>query len=444
MLETAKRLSGKLTLKGDKSISHRALMFCACANGQSILTGLSNGQDVKSTQTCLEQLGTQFETIDDNTLKIIGGYQNFKVPAAGLTLDCGNSGTTTRLLMGLLGGLQLPVTLTGDESLQKRPMNRASDPLSEMGIGFKYLQIPNKLPVAIVPNDQVKSIHYSLPMPSAQVKSAVLLAGLSANTTETIEVIEPLASRDHTERMLTAMGCTVETLKTPNGQTITLKGRMKDIQPLSFHIPSDISSAAFMMVAAAILPDSELTLEGVSLNPTRTPIIDCLKQVGVEVEVEAFSDQCGEPYGNITLRSPKTLKGDIVLPPEIVPFLIDELPVLTVLAMFVDGTFKVTGAEELRFKECDRLQVMADVLTTLGFTPNVTQDGYTFTGSSQFVIPKSVETTLFNTFHDHRIVMSLEVLNLRSPFRLNIEGTEWVSISFPGFYSQLKQILIQA
>jgi 3-phosphoshikimate 1-carboxyvinyltransferase len=438
---TKVRIQGSLQLPGDKSISHRALIFSALGHTNTTITGLSTGQDVASTASCLSQLGVTIKPIDETSVHVNGINGQFKNPEK--TLDCGNSGTTTRLLLGLLSGMGINATLEGDESLNKRPMKRATQPLEQMGAQLKFLNQADRLPIQIEPAIKgLTGIDYILPMASAQVKSAILLAGLCAPK-GSVSVTEALPTRDHTERILNALGCKVEKQTLANEHSrLTLMGGIQDfIIPSHWLVPGDISSATFLMVAAAILPHSELTLTNVSLNPSRTPVIELLRQVGVTIEATLKGESAGEPYGDITLSSPETLQGNLTITPQLAPLVIDEIPALTILGLFTQGTMTVTGAEELRHKECDRLQAILDILSALNIPTTISADGYTFTGNPQLPLPESLKQHVFETHHDHRIVMSLEVLNLRIPFKLNILGQEWVKISYPGFYQHLNQLL---
>ena len=436
-LAVKRKISGTLRLPGDKSISHRALLFNALACGQAKLTGLSTGGDVASTRKCLEQLGCQFEQLSDETW-LVNSSAGLK--QASESLDCGNSGTTTRLMIGALAGLNIPATLVGDESLSKRPMKRVMAPLLEMGAVLKSNE--GRLPLEICSSPSylkgsLKGLQYQLPVASAQVKSAVLIAGLYLPATEMHSVTDPFDTRDHTERMLEAMGVTIA----GENKTLFLKGRQSDLQATDITVPGDISSAAFLAVATAILPGSKLRLEHVSLNPTRTPLLDLLKQVGVDVQIEQTALSVGEPIGNITLTAPETLQGNITITPEMVTGLIDEIPILTILGLLTNGKMTLNGAEELRYKESDRLGSLITYLKQLGVDFTETPDGFSFEGRSDFVFPETISDVVFETHHDHRLVMSLEILSLRRSHPLNIKGKEWVQISYPSFYDHLSQLL---
>ncbi len=429
----SKHLQGTLSLPGDKSISHRALMMLGLSRGQAVISNLSSGQDVMSTLACMRTLGCQIESLGDNRWKVTGREQ-FIVPSE--PLDCGNSGTTIRLMSGILAGAGIAATLTGDSSLCKRPMKRVIDPLSQMGVTINATGDALTAPLKLEPAAHgISGVHYTLPMASAQVKSAILLAGLFADPQTQVVVEEPLPSRDHTERMLTALGARVETV----GHTITLHGRKSDMVAQDIVVPGDISSAAFWLVGAAILPGSVLRIQQVSLNPGRTGLLSVLKRMGLHINIENQGISCGEPYGDLVFES-QPLKGDIVIEPELVPALIDEIPILTILGLFTAGRFTLRGAEELRFKESDRLGSLIHLLETFGVAVEAYPDGMSFTGNPVWEVP-SVSKPL-ETHHDHRLVMALEILNLRSKTALPIEGTSWVGISYPGFYDTMQHLLM--
>lgn len=426
----ARTLRGTLTLPGDKSISHRALMFLSLARGTADVQNLSSGKDVLSTLTCLQNLGANIAPIGQNAWRVTGG-QAFLAPSK--PLDCGNSGTTMRLLSGIIAGMGLPAMLTGDESLSQRPMKRIIEPLTQMGAVVQALGTNQSAPLHFLQRQTpLRGVHYAMPVASAQVKSAILLAGLFTDPAESVVIEEPVPSRDHTERMLAALGAQVSL--TP----ITLIGRRADLLSQDITIPGDISSAAFWLVGAAILPGSNLIIQQVSLNPTRLGVLKVLAMAGASVTAEETLQNVGEPYGNIQLHG-GALKGDITITPEMVPELIDEIPILTVLGLFTQGMFTLHGAEELRFKESDRLKALMETLKALKVDFTAYPDGFSFEGNPDWQVPK-VETPLA-THHDHRLVMALEILNLRSFLPLPIEGKEWVSISYPGFYETLSRLL---
>jgi 3-phosphoshikimate 1-carboxyvinyltransferase len=424
-------LCGELTLPGDKSISHRALMMLGLSQGQARIQNLSQGQDVLSTLGCMQALGCTIEKHGEGEYQI-AGVSRLVVPTE--PLDCGNSGTTIRLLGGILAGAGIAAVLTGDESLQKRPMKRIMEPLVQMGASIQSVNQNGCAPLQIQPSSGLHGITYALPMASAQVKSAILLAGLMLPREEKVVVVEPLPSRDHTERMLTALGAEVKKV----GDEIQLLGRHTDLKAQDILVPGDISSAAFWLVGAAILPGSKVTIRQVGLNPTRTGILDVLQQAGVQITISNQAETAGEPYGDITVEG-GALQGNINLTPELVPSIIDEIPILTVLGLFTDGVFILRGAEELKYKESDRLASMIGILRQLGIEVDVYDDGFRFQGNSQWLVPP-VESP-FETFHDHRLVMALAILNLRAKKPLTIIGQEWASVSYPTFFETLERLL---
>ncbi len=426
------RLHGELYLPGDKSISHRALMLLAISRGLSTVKGVASGKDVLSTLRCLQALGCKIEQIEQTAYRI-QGVNHFIPPEQ--PLDCGNSGTTIRLLSGLLAGAGVLLTLTGDESLQKRPMKRIIVPLSQMGCNIQSLGPNECAPLQIdKPRRPIQPIHYKLPMASAQVKSAILLAGLFTDPKVEVIVEEPTSSRDHTERMLRALGAYVKS----EGTLHQLMGRQPELIAQNMDIPGDVSSAAFWLVGGAILPGSKIRLKQVGLNPLRSGLIDILKTSGANITFSNLHDRAGEPCGDILLET-DFLMGNITITPQMIPALIDEIPVLTILGLFTQGRFTLRGAEELRFKESDRLGALIEILKALKVDLEVYADGFSFEGRPDWDVPK-IETSL-RTYHDHRLVMALEILNLRSRSPLPIEGKDWVSISYPGFYKALESLV---
>lgn len=429
-------LHGELVLPGDKSISHRALMLLGISGGSANIRNLSNGQDVLSTLRCMQALGCPIQKIDERSYTISGA---FPIRSPEGVLDCGNSGTTIRLLSGLLGGVNGSAVLTGDESLQKRPMHRVIAPLRQMGANIEALGPNDCAPLRMTPSGGLHGICYSLPMASAQVKSAILLAGLFASSTERILIQEPVPSRDHTERMLKALGADIG--KEEN--RIELLGRQSDLVAQDIQVPGDISSAAFWLVGAGILPGSHLCIRQVSLNPLRLGIFEILRQIGLEITLHNVTEDpgSGEPYGDLWIDS-QPLQGNIEITPGMIPSLIDEIPVLTILGLFTDGVFTLQGAKELRFKESDRLAALIDILKVLKVDFMPLEDGFSFQGHSGWQVPEIEEP--LKTHHDHRLVMALEILNLRAAKPLPVEGKEWVSISYPGFYETLSRLVTQS
>ncbi|WP_187272111.1 3-phosphoshikimate 1-carboxyvinyltransferase [Zeimonas arvi] len=413
------RLSGSLRVPGDKSISHRAIMLGAIADGVTRVSGFLEGADALSTMNAFRALGVTIEGPAAGRVVVHGVGLHGLRQAAG-PLDCGNAGTAMRLMMGLLAGQRFESTLIGDESLSKRPMRRVADPLALMGARIETRD--GRPPVRILPCDRLKGIRYEMPMASAQVKSALLLAGLYAEGETT--VIEPAPTRDHTERMLGGFGVRV----VRDGAAASLVGG-RPLRATAIDVPADISSAAFFLVGAAISPDSDLRLEHVGMNPTRTGVIDILRLMGADIAVENPREVGGEPVADLRVRG-GALRG-IAVPRELVPLAIDEFPALFVAAACAEGRTVVTGAEELRVKESDRIAVMADGLRALGVSAEPTPDGIVIEG-------RGGDARVFGggeiaTHHDHRIAMSFAIAALRAGGTISIRDTDVVATSFPGF-----------
>lgn len=413
------RLTGRIRVPGDKSISHRAIMLGALADGVTHVSGFLEGADAISTMNVFRALGVAIDGPEGGRVTVRGvgvdGLRGVDTP-----LDCGNAGTAMRLLMGLLAGQRFASTLIGDESLTKRPMRRVSEPLAAMGADIETSA--GTPPVRIRPVEGLRAIDYAMPMASAQVKSAVLLAGLYARGTTT--VTEPAPTRDHTERMLTGFGVKVRC----DGARIGIDGGQR-LTATDIDVPADISSAAFFLVGASIAEGSDLVLEHVGVNPTRTGILDILRLMGADIELLNPREVGGEPVADLRVRS-AALRG-IDVPRELVPLAIDEFPVLFVAAACAQGRTVVTGAEELRVKESDRIAVMADGLRALGVDAQPTPDGMVIEGSgpgrSAF---RGGEIT---THGDHRIAMSFTMAALRASAPVTILDTVNVGTSFPGF-----------
>lgn len=408
-------IKGALRVPGDKSISHRAIMLGSLAEGVTEIEGFLEGEDALATLQVFRDMGVVIEGPNEGRVVVHGvGMHGLKPPPGVLYL--GNSGTTMRLLAGLLAGQAFDTELTGDESLSKRPMNRVADPLRLMGARIDTAD--NGLPPLRIHGGQpLKGIHYELPMASAQVKSCLLLAGLYAEG-ETV-VVEPGVTRDHTERMLRGFGYEVKT----DGSRISLRGG-GTLKACSIDVPADISSAAFFMVAAAIAPGSDVTLTHVGLNPTRTGIISILKLMGADIGFSNKREVGGEPVADVRVRY-APLRG-IDIPPELVPLAIDEFPVLFIAAACAEGTTRLTGAEELRVKESDRIQAMADGLQTLGIDAQPTPDGMIITGGQ-------IGSGTVESFDDHRIAMSFVVAGLRASGPIVVKNCANVAVSFPRF-----------
>ena len=409
-------LRGNVRVPGDKSISHRSIMLGSLAEGTTHVSGFLQGEDCLCTLKAFRAMGVQIEgPSDDGNVTIHGvGLHGLQAPSA--ELDMGNSGTSMRLMSGLMSGQAFDVRMTGDASLSKRPMKRVTVPLASMGAEIDATE-KGTPPLLVHGGRQLKGIHYAMPMASAQVKSSLLLAGLYADG-ET-SVTEPAPTRDHTERMLRGFGYEVKT----EGNRISLQGGGK-LTATDIDVPSDISSAAFFMVGANIAEGSDLTLQHVGINPTRTGIIDILRLMGANLELLNEREVGGEPVADIRVRSAQ-LKG-IQIPEELVPLAIDEFPVLFIAAAFAQGQTVLTGAEELRVKESDRIQVMADGLITCGVDAQPTPDGI-------IINPGNFSGGTIDSHGDHRIAMAFTMAALRATQPIIINDCANVNTSFPGF-----------
>ena len=423
-VNAVKGLQGEIFIPGDKSISHRSVMFSSLGDKAVTIKNFLNSQDCLSTVSCMEALGVKIEKINDNELVVHGvGINGLKEPEN--VLDAGNSGTTLRLLMGMLSAQNFFVTFTGDDSLRKRPMARVIKPLSKMGAQLVSRENSRLLPLAILPVEQIKAINYEMPMASAQVKSAILLAGMYADS-KTI-VTEPYVSRDHTEKMFETFG--VELYK--EGTSVGIQKVEQLISPENLEVPGDISSAAFWLVAASIIPNSNLTLKNVGVNKTRTGIIDVLLNMGADIKVVNERMSGKEPMADLIVKSAK-LKGTS-FGAEIMPRLIDEIPVIAVAAMFAEGKTIITGAEELRVKETDRLSAVVNEFSKMGGNIVGTEDGLIIEGTGK------LNKANCYSYHDHRIAMALAVAGAAAE-GVNIENPDCVCISYPTFYQTLEKI----
>lgn len=411
----ATTLSGELKIPGDKSISHRSIMLGSLSEGVTKVSGFLEGEDALSTLKAFQAMGVKIEREDDNvTIHGVGihGLKNPEKP-----LDLGNSGTSIRLMSGILAAQAFDSELVGDESLSKRPMDRVINPLKDMGAVIQSND--GKPPLKITGGQSLKGIHYNLPVASAQVKSCVLLAALYADGDTC--VTEPAPTRDHTERMLKGLGYDVRI----NDNQMCLTGGGK-LSATAIQVPSDISSAAFFMVAACIAPKSDITLMGVNINPTRTGVIDILKLMGANLTLSNEREIGGELLADIRIKSSE-LKG-IQIPKALVPLAIDEFPAVFIAASCAQGETILTGAKELRVKESDRIQVMADGLDILGVKNEVLDDGIKIQGG-EFKEP----TSIIESHHDHRISMAFAIASLRCAYPIEINGVDNVMTSFPNF-----------
>jgi len=404
-IEAGGSINGVVTVPGDKSCSHRSVIFASLAEGESNISGFLTGEDSLNTAKAFEEMGVTIEKTGETSLRIYGvGLNGLKAPAKDIYM--GNAGTGMRLITGILAAQSFKTRITGDESLSRRPMGRIIDPLKQMGADVR------------------DALHYDLPVASAQVKSCVLLAGLYSDGVTSVS--EPAPTRDHTERMLRSFGYPVVT----DGNHVSLEGCGK-LTACDLEIPADISSAAFLMVAASIAKGSDITITGVGVNPTRTGVIDILKLMGADITLLNERMAGDEPVADIRVRS-ADLKG-IDVPEHLVPLAIDELPVVFVAATVAAGTTRITGAEELRVKESDRIAAMAEGLKNIGADATATDDG-------MIVKQSSISGGVVETHFDHRIAMSFCVAALRSSAPVVVKDTQHIDTSFPGFFSLMSEL----
>ncbi|HIK08235.1 MAG TPA: 3-phosphoshikimate 1-carboxyvinyltransferase [Trichormus sp. M33_DOE_039] len=420
-------LQGRIQIPGDKSISHRALMLGAIAQGETEIQGLLLGEDPRSTASCFQAMGAEISPLNTELVRVKGiGLGNLQEPVD--VLNAGNSGTTLRLMLGLLASHPGRFfTVTGDSSLRSRPMSRVVKPLQQMGAQI-WGRKDNSLAPLAIQGQVLKPIHYQSPIASAQVKSCIMLAALFTEGKTT--VTEPALSRDHSERMLRAFGADVSV--DPETKSVTVTGPAQ-LYGQKVIVPGDISSAAFWLVAGAIVPGSELVVENVGVNPTRTGILEALSMMGADIELENQREVAGEPVADVRVRYSRlrscTIAGDIV------PRMIDEIPILAVAAVFAEGTTVIRDAEELRVKESDRITVMAQQLNKLGAKVTELPDGMEILGGTPLV------GTDVDSHTDHRIAMSLAIAALNARGITTIHRAEAAAISYPNFTNTLKQIL---
>ncbi|WP_312372131.1 3-phosphoshikimate 1-carboxyvinyltransferase [Lachnoclostridium sp.] len=426
-----KQINGTLTVPGDKSISHRAVMFGALAEGTTEVHNFLNGADCLSTIQCFRQLGISIEEDPEKQVIRIHGKGLHGLTPSSTILDVGNSGTTLRLISGILSGQTFESNLTGDSSIQKRPMNRVITPLSLMNADIKTVLGNGCAPLCIHGSYQnetkstLKGIHYHSPIASAQVKSSIPLAGLYAEG-ET-SVTEPNVSRNHTELMLKEFGANL----TVNDKTVTIQPEPKLIAQ-NVHVPGDISSAAYFLAATCILPNSELVINNVGVNPTRDGIIDVLLAMGADLTKEDLKNQEGEAVCNLRVRSSK-LHGTVI-EGSIIPRLIDEIPVIAVVACFAEGDTIIKDAAELKVKESNRIDVMVQQLKHMGANVIATEDGMIIHGG------QNLTGTVIDSKEDHRIAMSFAIASLMAEGETTIQGAECVNISYPEFYQDLHRL----
>jgi 3-phosphoshikimate 1-carboxyvinyltransferase len=431
----APRLRGELRLPGDKSISHRALILATLADGASTITGAGDGADVRSTAGIMRALGASVTRVRDD-----GRTVDYRVASAGADalaepgaiLDCGNSGTSLRLIAGMLVGLPMTATLDGDASLRGRPVARIIEPLRRMGAvihGRRHDSLP---PLTVVGHTPLEAVDIATPVPSAQVKSAILLAGLRADGRTTVH--ERVATRDHTERMLRARGIPVDRVDDDGAVAVSVAGGVA-VQAIDEHVPGDVSAAAFWLVAGAIHPDAELTIRDVGVNPTRRAIIDLLREMGADLEERPTTgrdDGVGEPRADLTIRSSRLHAIDV--PPAGVAAAIDEIPVLCLAAALARGTTTIRGAGELRHKESDRIAGIAAGLAALGARVDVDGDDLHIRGGT------ALRGAATESHDDHRLAMTFAVAGLVADERTTIDHPSAAAISYPGFFDDLERV----
>ena len=418
VIQKIKKAVGQIKVPGDKSISHRAVMLGSLASGVTEISGFLKGADCLSTIDCFRKMGIDIDINGENVTVHGNGLRGLKKPDE--MLYTGNSGTTTRLLCGILAGQNFDTSITGDVSIQKRPMGRVVKPLSMMGA-----KIENEYCPLYITGTKLHGIDYKMPVASAQVKTAIILAGLYAYGETVIHEIEK--SRDHTELMLSAMGADL----TVDNLDITVKPT-NDLTAVNVDVPGDISSAAFFLVLGAIMPNSQITVTNVGINPTRTGIIDVLKDMGADITLENVHTSAGETVADITVRS-SSLKGTTV-GGDIIPRLIDELPIIAVAAVFADGQTVIKDAQELKVKETNRIRAIVDEFNKCGIDITETDDGMIINGG------KSIHGADFKTYGDHRMAMSLTVLAQLADGESTLDDSDCACVSYPTFFDDFYKL----
>ncbi|MBE5942517.1 MAG: 3-phosphoshikimate 1-carboxyvinyltransferase [Lachnospiraceae bacterium] len=418
------RLQGEVTVPGDKSISHRSIMLGSLAKGTTEVTGFLQGADCLSSISCFQKMGIDINNNPETNTVLIHGKGLHGLSAPSDILDVGNSGTTTRLMSGILAAQPFTSTVDGDASIRKRPMGRIMTPLSMMGASFESLATDKCAPFKIH-GGNLQGIHYESPVASAQVKSAILLAGLYADGQTS--VTEPALSRNHTELMFESFGIDIKTI----GTTATVTPA-KELIAQKIEVPGDISSAAYFIVAGLITPNSEITIKNVGINPTRDGILTVCKNMGADITLSNVKDDIGEPVADITVRTSSlhgcTIEGDII------PKLIDEIPVIAIMAAFANGTTIIKDAQELKVKESNRIDVMVNNLSSMGVDIEGTEDGMIIRGG------KPLHAATIDSKLDHRIAMSFAITGGLADGDTEIIGAECVNISYPNFYSDLDML----
>lgn len=415
-------LRGTVTVPGDKSISHRSVLFGSIAKGDTLVRGFLQGADCLSTISCFQEMGISIE--NENGLVIIHGKGLHGLKAPGKALDCGNSGTTIRLISGILSGQSFPATLTGDASIQKRPMKRIMEPLNQMGASITSLRGNHCAPLNIQ-GGALHGIHYYTPVASAQVKSAILLAGLYAEG-ET-RVTEPSLSRNHTELLLKGFGADI----TSEGNTASVRPA-SELYGQEITVPGDISSAAYFIAAGLLIPDSEILIQNVGVNPTRAGILQVCQAMNADITLQNQRSAGGEPVADLLVRTSR-LKGTTV-EGSMIPTLIDELPVIALMACFAEGTTTIRDAAELRVKESDRIAVMTENLSAMGAHVQATPDGMIIEGGYP------LKGAVVDSHLDHRIAMTFAVAGMCASKETQILGAHCVNISYPAFYDDLHKL----
>ena len=418
VIQKIKKAAGQIKVPGDKSISHRAVMLGSLANGVTEISGFLKGADCLSTIDCFRKMEIDIDINGENVTVHGNGLRGLKKPDE--MLYTGNSGTTTRLLCGILAGQNFDTSITGDASIQKRPMGRVVQPLSMMGA-----KIENEYCPLYITGTKLHGIDYKMPVASAQVKTAIILAGLYADGETVIHEIEK--SRDHTELMLSAMGADL----TVDNLDITVKPT-NDLTAVNVDVPGDISSAAFFLVLGAIMPNSQITVTNVGINPTRTGIINVLKDMGADITLENVHTSAGETVADITVRS-SSLKGTTV-GGDIIPRLIDELPIIAVAAVFADGQTVIKDAQELKVKETNRIRAVVDEFNKCGIAITETDDGMIINGG------KSIHGADFKTYGDHRMAMSLTVLAQLADGESTLDDSDCACVSYPTFFDDFYKL----
>ncbi len=420
-----KHLNGEVTVPGDKSISHRSIMLGSLAKGTTEVTGFLQGADCLSSIACFQKMGIEIENNPETNIVHIHGKGLRGLTKPTDILDVGNSGTTTRLMSGILAAQSFTSTVDGDASIRKRPMGRIMTPLSQMGATFESLAADKCAPFKIH-GGNLHGIHYDSPVASAQVKSAILLAGLYAEGQTS--VTEPALSRNHTELMFESFGVDIKSV----GTTATVKPATELIAQ-KIEVPGDISSAAYFIIAGLISPNSEITIKNVGINPTRDGILTVCKNMGADITLSNVKDDIGEPVADITVRTSSlhgfTIEGDII------PKLIDEIPVIAIMAAFAEGTTIIKDAQELKVKESNRIDVMVNNLSAMGVDIEGTEDGMIIRGG------KSLHGATIDSKLDHRIAMSFAIAGGLADGDTEILGAECVNISYPSFYSDLDMLM---